>query len=436
MYRRDFVRFSGITLAGGVTGQLTPGYTSHLASALAAAPSESPDRLAEDDAFWLTVRRSYVTTSDLLDLDNANTAPTPASVFEAYVRNGQRLRHAPAESLGKMWDTSVQTARKALASHLDVDPAHLMFMLNATVGLNTVIHGFPMDRGDEILVTDHEYPDMIATILQRAKRDGVVMRVVRVPLPSEDRLQLVSRVADAISPRTKLLLISHVSAWSGEVLPVKEVGVAARAKGVAVLVDAAQSVGLLDVKFNEMQCDFLAASLHKWLAAPMGTGALMMRPEHLGKVLPLHPPSWDTTKYPTDLYEWTGTFNMAAYASVADALAFLRILGVARKQARVRHLGDYWQNQLADVPRVRIITPRDPLRSFGVASMMIDGVSSENLEKHMRKKGILVQDKSGRHSPFTNAVRVSPGVYATHAELDRFVATVTDVAKTGNLGTR
>lgn len=129
-------------------------------------------------------------------------------------------------------------------------------------------------------------------------------------------------MAEAISSRTKLLLISHLSAWSGEVLPVKEVGVAARAKGVAVLVDAAQSVGLLDVKFNEMQCDFLAASLHKWLASPMGTGALIMRPEHLGNVLPLHPPLWDTSKYPTDLYEWTGTFNMAAYASVADALAF------------------------------------------------------------------------------------------------------------------
>lgn len=436
MHRRDFVRFSGIAVAGGVSGQLKSGYASNLESLVAGESVTSPDVLAEDDAFWMRVRGSYVTTADLVDLDNANTAPTPVPVFEGYVRHGRRLRHAPAEGFGKMWDDQVQVARKRLAAYLGADPARLVFTLNATVALNTVLHGFPLERGDEVLVTDHEYPDMIETIQQRVRREGIVLRVVKVPTPSEGRLALADRVASAVSPRTRLMLLSHVSAWSGEVLPIREVTAVARAKGVAVLIDAAQSVGLLDVDFRQIGCDFLGTSLHKWLSAPMGTGALLMRPEHFGKVVPLHPPSWDTTKYPTDLYEWTGTFNIAAYAAVADALDFLLVLGPDRKRARVRHLGQYWQAKVAEVPGVTILTPRDGVRSFGIASMMIDEVSSDTLAKHLRTKGLLVQDKAGRHSPFRNAIRVSPGVYATHAELDRFVSAIRNVAKNGIPGVK
>ncbi|HEX2722778.1 MAG TPA: aminotransferase class V-fold PLP-dependent enzyme [Gemmatimonadaceae bacterium] len=421
MERREFMRFSGIAIAAGLSDRLIPGYRSVVHGALSETGEARAEVLAEDEAFWRKIRQAYVTTTDLVDFDNANTAPTPAPVFDAYVQRGRKLRHAPAESFGKMWNNETDVARKALAALLGSAPSRLAFTLNATVALNTVLHGFPLERGDEILVTNHEYPDMVETVLQRQRRDGIVMKVVKIPLPNESSLDLVRRVTDAIGPRTRLLLISHVSAWSGEILPVKAVTRAARAKGVAVLVDAAQSVGVLDVSFDDIGCDFLATSLHKWVAAPMGTGALIMRQEHFGRVLPLHPPSWDTSKYPTDLYEWTGTFNMAAYAAVNDALDFQRTIGLERKRARVRYLGEYWQSRLASTPGVRILTPREAERRFGVASFMIEGVDPAALVKHLRSKGILVQNKAGRHSPFANAIRVSPGVYATTEELDQFV---------------
>ncbi|HUQ18401.1 MAG TPA: aminotransferase class V-fold PLP-dependent enzyme, partial [Gemmatimonadaceae bacterium] len=246
------------------------------------------------------------------------------------------------------------------------------------------------------------------------------------------RLALVDSVERAITQRTKLLLISHVSAWSGEVLPVKEVTAVARRHGVAVLVDAAQSVGILDVNFNDMGVDFLGTSLHKWLAAPIGTGALIMRPEHIGKVWPLHPPSWDTTEHPMDLYEWMGTFDAAAYNSIGYALDFQSRLGFARKQARLKYLGSYWRDKLARMDRIQILTPDVPDRSFGVAAFAIEGMPSEKVAKHLRDKGgIIVQNKAGRHSPFQNAIRVSPGVYATTRELDRFVTAVKGVVNSG-----
>ena len=202
-----------------------------------------------------------------------------------------------------------------------------------------------------------------------------------------------------------------------------------RQLGVATLVDAAQSVGILDVHFDDIGCDFLSASLHKWLAGPIGTGVLIMKPQHIGKVWPLHPPSWDTKEYPMDLYEWTGTFNVAAYRATEDALRFHRMLGDQRKRARVRFLGDYWQERVRVIPGAVILTPRDATRSFGVASFMLETVSAKELAGLMSARGIVIQDKSGRHSPFRNALRVSPGVYATTQELDRFVAAVKEVGK-------
>ncbi len=356
-------------------------------------------------------------------------------MFDAFVARARRLSHAPAAGFGEMWEKELDAvARPALAQYLGTVRERLAFTANATSALNTVLHGFPLERGDEVLVTDHEYPDMVETLRQRARRDGVVLRVVRVPDVAQDPLALVSRVAEAIGPRTRLLLISHISAWSGAILPVAEVTTLARARGVAVVVDAAQSVGILDVRFDALGCDFLGASLHKGLAAPMPTGVLLMRPEHAGKVAPLHPPSWDTSQHPMDLYEWSGTFNMAALATIKEALDFQRLLGAERKRARLRQLGTYWQDALAGVGGVRLLTPRAADRWCGSAAFTIDGVDSAPLAKHLRaRRAISVQDKAGAHSPFPSAIRVSPGAHTTFRELDRLVEAVRAVARAGRL---
>ena len=433
MNRRDFLRFSAAGTATGAWPALRTDPSAALDRMLLDRRLPEPAAAADDEPFWRDVRAHYDVPDDHLDLDQASCSPTARPVFDAYVARARALSHAPAERFTRLWTGEVSEAvYPAVAALLGTQPKQVALVINATTALNTVLHGFPLERGDEILVTTHEYPDMVETVRHRARREGVVMRTVPVPGPDEDRLALVERVAAAISPRTRLLLVSHVSAWSGEVLPVAEVTAAARARGVAVLVDAAQSVGMLDVSFDAIGCDFLATSLHKWLGAPVASGALVMRPEHVGVVWPLHPPSWDTTKYPMDLYEWSGTVDMAARAAIVDALAFQRTIGAARKQARMRYLGDHWQARLASEPRVRILTPRAPDRSFGVASLAVEGVASDALAKHLRERtGILVQHKAGRHSPFTSAVRVSPAPYATPAELDRFVAAIRAVVRDG-----
>ncbi|HXG69326.1 MAG TPA: aminotransferase class V-fold PLP-dependent enzyme [Gemmatimonadaceae bacterium] len=433
MERRDFLQLSALGAAGVLWPRVYPGSTGALEELATATLLPGVPESATDEAFWRRIRALYTPPTDYLDFAHANISPTSISVFDAFAERSRWLSQAPAERVfGTIWGDEDAGAYPALAALLGTQLERVAFMANSTTALNTILHGFPLERGDEILVTNHEYPDMVETILQRSRREGISMRIVPVPGSHESRLALVDRVAAAISPRTKLLLISHVSAWSGEILPVAEVTAAARDRGVAVLVDAAQSVGMLDVSFDAIGCDFLATSLHKWLGAPLASGALVMRPEHVERVWPLHPPSWDTTEYPMTRFTWTGTINSAAPAGVVDAIAFQRTLGADRKRARTRYLGDYWQSRLADVPKVRLLTPRDPVRSFGVASFMVEGVPSDALVKHLRqRKGLLVQSKAGRHSPFANAVRVSPGPYTTPGELDRLVAAVREVARSG-----
>lgn len=157
-----------------------------------------------------------------------------------------------------------------------------------------------------------------------------------------------------------------------------------------------------------------------------------MRREHMGRVAPLHPPSWDTTVHPTDLYEWSGTFNMAALTSVSDALRFQRAIGSARKLERLRLLSAYWQDRVRELAGVRLLTPRTPERWCGPAAFAVDGVASKDLAKLLRTTHkIGVQDKSGRHSPFSNAIRVSPAAHATLEELDRFAGALADAIRKG-----
>ncbi len=223
-----------------------------------------------------------------------------------------------------------------------------------------------------------------------------------------------------------------MSAWSGEVLPVKEVTEVARKQGVAVVVDAAQSAGIIDVNFNALRCDFLATSFHKGIGAALPTGVLIMRPEHLGKVWASNPPSWDTTKYPIDLYEWSGTFNMAGLVTVGEALRFQRAIGDDRKRERLIRLSTYWQDHIRDLPGAVMLTPSDPERWCGPAAFAVEGIDSSAFAKFLRTKhGILVQSKAGRHSPFSNAIRVSPGPHAELGDLDRFIAAVRDAIRGG-----
>ena len=430
MHRRTFLQLGGAASAALVSSPVA------LASALAAKspisaplPPWSAQRAATSEWFWRQVRALHAPDPKFIDLDIGDSGSAPTAVIDAYLRRARQLCAASNVHYPRLSGDQIVFTRTAALLHTTID--ELAMVPNATTGLNTILRGFPLVSGDEVIVTNHEYPDMVETLNRRARREGIVVRTIAVPGTDEDRLALVSRLRAAVTSRTKLLLISHVSAWNSEILPVAELCAEARAHGMAVLVDAAQSVGYLDVNFAAWGCDFLAMSMHKGIGAPLATGVLVIRQDWIGRIEPLHPPMWDFSKYPADQYAWTGTANVAAQATVSDAIAAQEHIGVARKRARLIHLAAEWHASARDIKGFRLLTPVTGERSFGFCAFAIDHVPSKTVAERLRREfSILVQDKASRpYRPYENAVRVSPQPFTAVAELQRFVSALRSIAR-------
>jgi len=430
MQRREFFHWSGTMVTGALGASALPAcIDAPLTEPIDLDPPSPTADVARDEAYWARVRRLYAVDPSMLDLDHGNSGLTPRRVLERYLRDARLLNSAPNVHYPRLMrdDSMYETINRFLGVQAPDDVA---LVPNATQGLNTVLRGFPLDRGDEVLVSNHEYPDMIATLHARAKREGIVVRTVNVPARDADSSEFVRSLEGAVTARTKLALLSHVSAWNGEVLPIADACAALRVRNVATCVDAAQSAGFLDVSFGALGCDFMALSWHKGMCGPIATGALAMRQRWIGVVEPLHPPTWDVGKYPIEQYAWTGTANIAGYAAIPTAISVQQQIGIGSKHARMRYLADYWQYRLARIPRIRLLTPSSPARSMGFAAFAIEGMPSKTVADRLRERHrINVQSKAERpYKPFAEAVRVTPQPYTTLRELDRFVGAVISLA--------
>lgn len=382
-----------------------------------------PTTLAEDEPFWAEVRARYLLDPDVINLDHGWTNPAPRDAVERLVRDARALQALPAERLALTWPEVTNTSvRAALAEVMGVPGDQLALVRNATEALDTVLLGVPLARGDEVVCSAHDYFAMLDALAQRQARVGVVLRMIRPPVPARSPDELLALYEAAIGPRTRLVLLTNPSNLTGQLLPVRRIAAAAHRVGAEVVVDGAQSLGLLEEPVTSLDCDYYGASLHKWLGVPVGTGVLWMKPEHTKKVWPLVPSPPATAGM--SRYEWIGTSPEYVAPAALPALAVHGSLGPARKAARLRYLAGYWRARAARaLPDARFYTAPDPAMSVGLTTMELDGVDAEALQKELRSRyGILVQAMSGSaRTPEIRGIRVSPNVFTSPAELDRLV---------------
>ncbi len=385
--------------------------------------------VAADEAFWRRVRAGYALPRGEVNLDNAAGSPTSRRVSAAYARFVTELpafTRADWACALKAWDAGFAPV---LAAQELGDDAEWLLTRNATEALVMVILGVPMQRGDEIVVTSHEYETIVDAVEMRVRREGIVRRTATLPEPgTETPAAIVAAVERELTPRTRLLLVSQLSAWSGLVLPVAEITRVARARGVEVLVDGAQSFGLLGTGMRTLGCDYFGTSLHKWLGAPLGTGMLCLRKERIGALWPLFPDAregWESLKKLTS----PGTVPDAAYFTVADAAQAHAALGAERLAVRLGVLGRRWVDAVRDEPRVRILTPMRDGQWAGFATVAVEGLPSTELSARLVQRGFLVQNKGKRGSPFASGVRVSPHGYTSLDEIDRFADELRRIAR-------
>ena len=393
-----------------------------LGRALAALPgvagSRPPEEIARDEAFWFEVQQAFEVDRSILNLNNGGVCPSPRSVMEAQHRHLDFSNGAPAYSMWQVLEPRRETAREGLARLFGCDPEEIAITRNASESLETLQLGLDLKRGDEVLATTQDYPRMITAWKQRERRDGIVLRQFPIPVPCEDPGEIVRRFEERIGPRTRAVLVSHVINLTGQILPVREIVAAARRRGVPAIVDGAHAFAHLAFTRDELDCDNYSVSLHKWLLAPIGTGLLYVKRDRIREFWPLlaAPPEMDAN---IRKFEEIGTHPAAPALAIAEALSFHDAIGARVKEARLRRLRDLWATRLlAASDRVRLHTSLKPAFSSGLGCVQVEGIDTEALQAHLWTRHRIFTTAI-RHDEF-EGLRISPNVYTTLDELDRF----------------
>ena len=392
-----------------------------LASVLRAQPlvaGKSARLLAEDESYWGEIQRAFDADRTLINLNNGGVSPTPSHVLEAMIRDLRFSNEVPVEHMWGVLEPRIESVRRELAKEFGCDAEEMAITRNASESNETMILGLDLRRGDEVIVTTQNYGRMLTTWDQRVRRDGIVVKQIKftVPPPSDD--YIVQQFRDAITPRTRVIEITHITNLTGQILPVGKVVAMARERNIEVFVDGAHAFAHFPFTRDELGCDYYGTSLHKWLLAPVGTGFLYVRKSKQKSLWPLMaaPSSMDEN---VRKYEEIGTHPAANHNAIAAALTFHRSIGGERKVARLRYLRDRWAKRLlAESSRVRVLTPLDGKQAGGIALFNVDGIDSAKLQAWLWTKHRIITTPI-IHSEF-HGLRVTPNVYTTLDEVDRF----------------
>ncbi|HVF30667.1 MAG TPA: aminotransferase class V-fold PLP-dependent enzyme [Pyrinomonadaceae bacterium] len=388
----------------------------------------SPAAVAADEDFWAMIQQSFSVTRGIINLNNGGVSPSPRIVTEAFVRYTWQQEDATAYTMWQILEPQSETIRTGLAEIFGCSPEEIAITRNASESLEILLMGLDLKAGDEILTTTQDYPRMLTTLRQRELREGLKLKLIKIPLAPKDVGDIAAAFERAVTPRTKLILVSHQINLTGQINPVKKVCQMARARGIETIVDGAHSFAQFDFKRDDLACDYFGTSLHKWLYAPKGTGMLYVRKEKIPKVWALMA-SEDKNRGDIRKYEEIGTHSAAMRLAIGEAILFHNAIGGKRKEERLRYLSRYWMNNLKGVPKVGFNTSFDPAQSCAIANFKVEGVDPVALGSYLMSKHKIFTTPIV-HEEF-KGIRITPNVYTTLWELDRFCSVVTDVARKG-----
>jgi selenocysteine lyase/cysteine desulfurase len=388
----------------------------------------SPIEAALDEDYWAAIQQAFSVTRGIVNLNNGGVCPSPRMVTEAFVRYTWQQEDATAYTMWQILEPQSETVRTGLAEVFGCSPEEIAITRGASESLETLLMGLDFKPGDEILTSTQDYPRMLTTLRQRELREGLKLNLIKIPIAPDNVDDIATAFERAVTPKTKLILISHQINLTGQITPTRKVCEMARSKGIETIVDGAHSFAQFDFKRDDLQCDYFGTSLHKWIFAPKGTGMLYVRKEKIPKVWALMAAE-DKNKNDIRKFEEIGTHSAAMRLAIGEAVLFHNAIGGKRKEERLRYLSRYWMNRLKANPKVGFNTSFDPKQSCAIANFKIDGIDPVALGSHLMAK----------HKIFTtpivfpefSGIRITPNVYTTLWELDRFCDVVEGVVKNG-----
>ena len=427
--RRNFLSLAGKGL--GLAALTTPSIASLLRTVQAASNSVAhltPQQAAVDEDFWATIQNSFTVTRGIINLNNGGVSPSPRIVTEALVRYIWQQEDATAYTMWQILEPQSETIRTGLAELFGCDREEIAITRNASESLETLLLGLDLKSGDEVLTTTQDYGRMLTTIRQREQREGVKLNLIKIPIPPKNVNEITAAFERAITPRTRLIQMAHMVNITGQITPVKAVCEMARARGIETIIDGAHSFAQFEFKQKDLNCDYFGTSLHKWLYAPKGTGMLYVKSEKISKVWPLFAAD-EKQKSDIRKFEEVGTHSAAPRLAIGEAMLFHQGIGAKRKEARLRYLSRYWMDKLKDIPKVRFNTSFDPSQMCAIGNVQIEGLDQGKIGSYLFSKHRIFTTPIV-HEEFTG-LRITPNLYTTLPELDRFCEVMSAIARNG-----
>jgi selenocysteine lyase/cysteine desulfurase len=414
MERRHFLR------AAGALALLRPD-ASHRALAATVGNNRAAEDLARDEDFWREIQSAFTLDRNIINLNNGGVSPSPRVVQESMRRALEFSNIAPARTMWAVLEPEVEIVRQRLAADFGCDPEEMAITRNASEGLEICQLGLDLQRGDEVLTTDQDYPRMLTTWRQRERRDGIVLKTISFPTPPPSLDDLAERFERAITPRTRVIHFCHITNLTGQIFPVQRICQLARSRGIEAIVDGAHAYAQFPFKHADLDCDYYGTSLHKWLLAPHGTGFLYVRKSKIAKLWPLMAAPAEMTDN-IRKFEEIGTHPAANHNAISDALEFHAAIGVERKAARLRYLRTLWTDRLTRLPGVSTPTSPDPRQSCGIGLLSIAGKEPGPLSEQLWDKYRIMT--VGIVHPQFKGLRITPNVYTTVPEIETFCGAV------------
>jgi selenocysteine lyase/cysteine desulfurase len=424
--RRNFLKIMGGTAAGiSISPFFNLAYASELKDEIAKINGLTAKEVAKKEDFWSYIQQSYTTSNTIINLNNGGVSPQPKVVQDAFVRFNEMSNEAPSYYMWRVLDKGREPIREKLALLADCSPEEIAINRNTTEALETIIFGLNLKKGDEVVVSNFDYPNMMNSWKQRAKRDGVILKTVQLDAPMEDDDEILKRYEQAITAKTKIVHITHMINWTGQILPAKAITQMAHDKGAEVILDGAHSFAHIDYSIRDINCDYYGTSLHKWLCAPFGTGFLFVKKEKISKLWTLFsnedPNSNDIRKF-----EALGTRSFPTEQGIGNAIDFHNSIGIQRKQERLNYLKNYWIGKIKDNPNIILYTSLLPDYSCALATFGIKGKDPLDIGVELFQK-YKIHTTSIDHEG-VKGVRITPHVYTTLNDLDKLIMAINDLA--------
>jgi selenocysteine lyase/cysteine desulfurase len=396
-----------------------------LAKSFDAVSHISSQELASNEDFWASIREGYLLNKDYINLENGYYCMLPQESLNHYLENVRSVNFLASRYMRTVQFENRNAARQQLADVAGCSFDEAIITRNTTESLDLVISGQDWSPGDEAIYAEQDYGSMMDMFRLMEERHGIVSKIVSLPNHPKSDDEIIDLYASQITDKTKLMMVSHVVNITGQVLPVRKICDMAHDNGIEVMVDGAHAFAHLNFKIPDLNCDYYGTSLHKWLNVPLGAGLLYVKKDKIKNLWPL----FAEAKLPRDDIDrlnHTGTTPVHVELSIPRAIEHYQVIGAERKEQRLKYLKEYWTSKVKSNPNIILNTPFESERSCAIANVGVKNLNSKDMSNVLFDTyniWVVAIDRPGVHG-----CRITPNVYTSTKELDRFVEALNQMA--------